>query len=521
VSIAFRSVSTLADTSATLDSLTGTYYLDVDKPAGLSTGDMMVVVVESGSNTALPTLPGWAMTFTALGSGSLIAYKVATADDVAASTLRIAFAGNAAASVSWYAYSGAKTATVATGTLSTTAPSAPSVTARQAGVALRVFNCYTPSSPPIGLNSSAPIGTALRSATTYPHLRQIVGVDETISGAGVSGTRSTTTVSWPAAPTTVMLEGNHAPDTASITSPAAGAVFGDGEDVPLAWIFNDIDGDTQGSADVRYSTDGGSTWTTVTGATGSGQAYTLSGLAPGSYQAQVKVYDSSSTPAANWSSSRHFTISEPLDPPTIVTPTDGATVDATATVAATADAVTAWQVRRVADIAGAPDVSTVYYDSGLNPSTSDLDVQVSFPVDGRDEHIQVRYTSAGAYSSWADALVTVAWTPPATPDLTITASGSSAAIEVDITTALAGIDSDAVSVDLLASPDDGATVEWADRGIDPNSTSIFYTPASGRNYSFKAIAYAADGAPAETDWIGSASFTFSDLWTVIFDGGDL
>jgi hypothetical protein len=104
----------------------------------------------------------------------------------------------------------------------------------------------------------------------------------------------------------------------------------------------------------------------------------------------------------------------------------------------------------------------------------------------------------------------------------LTSSDSAAAIQVDVATAAPGVGEEAADhVDLFASPDDGVTVEWADRGLAAEATSIFYTPASGRNYSFKAIAYTADGAFAESDWIGSASFSFSDVWTVIFDGGAL
>lgn len=202
----------------------------------------------------------------------------------------------------------------------------------------------------------------------------------------------------------------------------------------FSWTFSDPNaGDTQSKFDLQYRIGTGA-WTTVTQSTPNAYydmpANTLSAA---NYEWQVRTYDSSAV-VGPWSASAFFTASTPPSGLSITAPTSGSTVGtSTGTITWSDSAQDSYQVRKVADNAGAADTSTIYYDTGEVVSSTARNAALTFPVNGRYEHLQVRIKSGGLWSSWADVRVLVSYTPPAVPTLTISGDSTNARMYVSIT----------------------------------------------------------------------------------------
>jgi hypothetical protein len=80
----------------------------------------------------------------------------------------------------------------------------------------------------------------------------------------------------------------------------------------------------------------------------------------------------------------------------------------------------AYQVRTVADNAGAPDTGTVYTDTGTVTDVYARTVNVAFATNGRYEHVQMRVYYDALWSDWSSVRIAVAYTIPATPTVVVT-----------------------------------------------------------------------------------------------------
>ena len=120
-----------------------------------------------------------------------------------------------------------------------------------------------------------------------------------------------------------------APNPPTLTAPASAVHnYTASQSVTFAWQHNPVDGSAQTAADVQYSTDGGSTWTTHT-VSGSASSWTLS--LTSAYVGQTVTWRVRTKGAAssygNYSSTKQFLVAQ--QPSIVVTLTDGNNVDVT------------------------------------------------------------------------------------------------------------------------------------------------------------------------------------------------
>jgi N-acetylneuraminic acid mutarotase len=320
---------------------------------------------------------------------------------------------------------------------------------------------------------------------------------------------------------------NTPPNAPILTAPADGTTIDRNITQRFDWDFSDPDaGDSQSKYDLRYRVVGAATWTVVTGTTpNTFHDFAAGTFAAGDYEWQVRTYDAQGE-VGPYSASSFFTAADAPPQPTITEPVSGATIPQEQPVGWSAPDQDAYQLRRVADNAGAPDATTVYYDTGEVVSTTARSRTVTFETNDRYEHIQVRIKHGGLWSSWASIRVLVSYTPPPVPSLTITTSDAEAAVSVAITNPTPAAGEPPVTHNRLfvrasaANPDgdkyrpypDGTRIEAQK---PPNSTAIDHLPAGGVDYEYRAEAVGDNGTTSDSGWVGASAAAE----TVVFYGG--
>lgn len=318
------------------------------------------------------------------------------------------------------------------------------------------------------------------------------------------------------------IEHNTAPNPATWVSPASGSTLHRAISQRLDWDFVDADaGDSQSKYDLRYRITGAASWTTTSSTTTSTyHDFAANALAAGEYEAQVLTYDSTGVAATGWSASLVFTMADAPGAPTITSPTSGSTVATdSGTVAWSVASQTEFQVRKVADNAGVADTATVYYDSGAVVSSTARDHGLTYPVNSRYEHLQVRVKADGLWSSWASIRILVSYTPPAEPTVTLAVVGAN--IEVtgthptptgsQPTVSSQGVYRRVTSV--------GGAGERIGTGLAPADVFTDYTPASGVDYEYRVMAIGDNDTSTPSQWVSAADGEAAPTVTVGYEGG--
>lgn len=226
---------------------------------------------------------------------------------------------------------------------------------------------------------------------------------------------------------------NAAPNAPILTAPPDASTIDRNITQRFDWDFSDDDaGDSQSAYNVRYRLVGAATWT-ETGWQASPNTYhdyAAGTFAVGDYEWQAATKDAAGA-AGPFSASWFFNARNAPSIPSITAPVNNATVSARETVTWSAPDQDSYQLRRVADNAGAADTATVYEDTGEVVSTA-RSRAVEFAVNNRYEHVQIRVKFDGLWSAWASIRVHVSYTPPATPTLTLTADDAAGALSIAI-----------------------------------------------------------------------------------------
>jgi hypothetical protein len=264
--------------------------------------------------------------------------------------------------------------------------------------------------------------------------------------------------------------------------------------------FNDPDaGDSQSKFDWRHRILGDPSWVTGT-ATNPNPWYDIDAgtLDPGDYERQVRTYDATGE-AAPWTASGFFTAADPPAGPTITYPVNGQELEQQERIDWSAAAQDSYQVRRVADDAGEPDASEVYFDTGEVVDALTRTLALEFETNGRTEHVQVRVKDGGLWSDWVSVSGDVSYTPPPTPEVTLYVDqGNASLLLMIVTAAPEGDDPPAVYVDVWI--DDGAGEERKATQLPINGAWRYWTPVSGRDYAtaVRVVAVSANGTTSSS-----------------------
>lgn len=298
---------------------------------------------------------------------------------------------------------------------------------------------------------------------------------------------------------------DYPPYAPTITSMTGGVTLNRNRTNRLTWTFSSPNAiDNQSKADIRYRAAGSAdAWTTITQTgTASLRDFTASTFAAGNYEIQVKTYGALGKESP-WSALAYFTMADPPDGAIITYPIDGQTVDQLEHVTWSTPEQDAYQFRRLGDdpaSPGTPDPDGVIYDSGEVTDTTTRTLPVTFAVNGRDEHLQVRVKVAGLWQDeWDSVRVEVSYTPPPTPTRVLYTDPGTASLLVEITNPEpTGDDPAAVNNEIWI--DDGNGWERRAVGLPLNAVWRYWLPVSGRDYStsIRVVAVAANGTTASS-----------------------
>jgi hypothetical protein len=472
-------------------------------PATAQEGDLAVLTMSHTRVQTWTTPTGWTLLTSTVNSFSYLNVftRSLTAADAGAtltvSTTETSNAGSGAGVLSFVDYRGvASVGQVTTNkgldtwtdteSFTLTVPGGAAV-ASALTVGSSGFNVSTSTlTGPSGWTEVQDVGTSGGSGTDY----QRTGFAELLTP-----TIGTNTYDWPVSLSSnasydwslfgLILEGNSAPNAPIPTAPADGATIDLGITQRFQVEASDPDpGDSTSKTYWRYRAIGAASWTEVTKSSpNTYYDFPADTFAAGDYEWQAATEDAQGLKGP-YCSSAFFTAAVPTGVPTITDPTSGGTVDSDPyTVAwSTAGGQDAYQLRRVADNAGAANELTVYHDTGEVVSTTARSRSVPFETNNRYEHIQVRVKLAGLWSAWASIRVLVSYTPPMAPTFAVDLDSTSGSMLIDITNPEPTGGEPSVSYNDV-SVDDGAGFERRATFLATNSLWRYWTPISGRDYS--------------------------------------
>ena len=300
---------------------------------------------------------------------------------------------------------------------------------------------------------------------------------------------------------------NTAPNAPTLVYPIGGEDIEPASGQTFTWTFSDDDtGDTQGAYQIAYKTSAASSYTELSEVTSAAGQHTFAAATftnGVTYSWKVRTKDQLGELGPYCTAETFDAVTTP-GLPTVATPAVNESIT-TASYSVTWVVTTqySYQVRRVADDgAGAPDTATVYEDSGEQVSSSLRSHLVTFTVNARDEHVQVRIkaTVGGAFSSWASVKVTTAFTPPTTPTIVVTADSTNGLITVVATEG----DDPVVSYEdiYLSIESDGTDAIRVAHLNVPETTYTYYAPRAGEDYYFLVRAFSTGGSSADSAWTG-------------------
>jgi len=311
---------------------------------------------------------------------------------------------------------------------------------------------------------------------SIPHTYEARGVVDGLAGAWSAPSNTVQLISAPNAPTGL--------------TPNGGVAASD-VDVRFSWVHNPVDSSPQTVYGLRHRPVGGA-WTTLSGTTASFRDVTLS-EGDFEWQARTKGAHASFSP---WSSVATVTV---ITRPGVAVTQPDSDWDLTeltvewSYVQAQSRPQSSWRVTLFNG-----DLEQLEQRTGAGAQTS---VAMSRRiVNGNTYTVQVEAATGIVWSAVASQTFTAAFLPPAVPVLDAVWDEGSGSVTV-VTDAGSSDDEDTpdtISMELERSVDGGESWELIFNGFDPAQTVIDFESLSYGDTMYRATAYTAAGAAAET-----------------------
>lgn len=284
---------------------------------------------------------------------------------------------------------------------------------------------------------------------------------------------------------------NQAPTAPTNLSPNGGTPVDRASVVRLSWQHNDPNSnDPQSKFDLQWRPVGTGTWNTVTQVTPNQYWDAPAGTFPrGNIEWQVRTYDQAGL-SGPYSSQATFFAGDKPSTPTIVSPANGSTVPVARPTLQWSSADQVAYQAQVLNMANA-----VLWDTGEVVSTNKA-VTIGYDLANNTQYkLRVRIKNAdGLWSDWTTITVTVSYTPPAVPVLTITNDETNGRIRIAITNpSPQGTEPNVVSNDLYRRKTGETTWTRIKTGIPNSGIYDDYAAVSGDTYEYMARAWGDNG----------------------------
>jgi hypothetical protein len=395
-----------------------------------------------------------------------------------------------------------RSASYTTGSLSVGSVNMPSP-----GVLLTAWNNFSSNSSTITLPSGSTVQVAPASNAAWPAGYQAVG-------ASATGTRtaSFSVNGYNVGAAIGVYPANTAPNAPTLNAPATNATIDRASTQRFAWTFSDPNpGDSQSKFDLQYRVVNTTTWTTVSSTTpNTFYDFAAGTFAAGDYEWQVRTYDAQGL-VGPWSSSGFFTAADAPSGPTITAPVNGATIGGQSfELDWSYPSQDAFQAQLL-DGSGA-----IVTDLGVTNSTTTRAVSFGNIPNNVTRTAQVRVESGGLWSAYSAVTVTISYTPPAAPTLTLTPDDAAGTTTVGVAnpTPGAGVPDAAYNDVYCRTAESSPVVDtyrpYSDTGTRiateqaTNTAYVDRNPASSPVvYEYRVVSVATNGTTSDSGWVST------------------
>jgi hypothetical protein len=288
------------------------------------------------------------------------------------------------------------------------------------------------------------------------------------------------------------------PAAPTLTSPGNGATISQSQAlITYRWQHNSIDGSSQTSAELGYSTDGGATWIVNTTTTGQSMSLTNGFSANQTVIWRVRTKGAADGWSA-WSSIRSFTVKQ--QPQVTITSPGEIITNVPFNVTWDYSDSSGTQIRAVVSIQRTGGGLWILYNEAIDGDATSITIDTSefMPTNGADYRLVVEVTSSSSLSASTSIAVHVDYIEPAMPIGSATVNAQDMSVTLSVA---AGDDAGlppTTSVGIFRVATDGSLVSLT--GQVPSGTSyVDMFPPTDVDVVYRFVAYTANGLTSSTD----------------------
>lgn len=306
----------------------------------------------------------------------------------------------------------------------------------------------------------------------------------------------------------IELEGNFDNPRPALYTPTGGVMRAVDEYLRFWWQHNSPL--KQIAFELQYRVKGAIVWETIQVETGTWEYFLEPNtLTPNNYEWRVRTTSQYGF-VSPWSLLGTFTVAEITPSPVYVTPIEGQ-VMGTADLKVQWDSVDQNEYHIMVLETSDPHTHILMYEDKKISNIQEITLP-SILVNGGSYRVMLRVNQAGGiFSAWNSIDITVEYTPPAMPVVTLTPDKETASLEIDIYNPLpTGTEPNVIKQELFRREQGGEWIKLANPLS--NSAYVDHALASGKMYEYKLILYGDNNTLTTTDiFTGSVGVKHSQL----------